>query len=180
MRTPDARHLPVLIGLVAIFGLVGGRGAAHEDAQPRADPHVNERLARLERSEMSLRATVAAQARQLHCMQVQRATRAAWYEHDRIVAAFVVTTCNEVAGVCSDTGLPPNTFGRYHLAIAKVVGEADASVGTLRARMDELPKLPESPVRSDTNTLIRTTREAAESATRAYLDACDPDEASPS
>jgi hypothetical protein len=164
---------PALIWRVAAFVLIGCRGAASEDPKPQADTQVNERLASLERSVTSLQATVGAQARQMHCFEVQRGMRAAWYEHDRTVLAFVESPCNEVAGVCPETGLPPNTFGRYRVSIAQVVGEADAPFDTLRSRMDDLPELPQARVRSDTNTRIRSTRAAAESATNAYLAECD-------
>jgi hypothetical protein len=177
------RSLPARIGCVAVFVLAGCRGVAGENPKPRADTQGNapaagakadDRLARLERSVASLQATVDAQARQLHCVEVQRATRAAWYEHDQAVLTFIASSCNLVAGVCSDTGLPPNTFGRYRLLASQVVGETDAPFDTLREGMDQLPELPHSPVRSDAIARIRSTREAAESATKAYLAECDP------
>ena len=93
------------------------------------------------------------------------------------VLGFVASPCNEVAGACSDTGLPPNTFQRYRFAISRVVGEADAPFDTLRATMGDLPKLPQPPVRGDAYARIRGTREAAETATKAYLAECDPGEA---
>jgi hypothetical protein len=180
VRGADARSLPVLILRVAVFVLVGCRGAASEDPKPQADTRVNEqRLASMEGSLTSLQATVDAQARQMHCFEAQRVMRAAWYEHDRTVLAFVATPCNEAAGVCSDTGLPPNTFQRYQFSISQVVGEADAAFDTLRARMDDLPKLPQPPVRSDAYTRIRGTRAAAEGATKAYLAECDPADGPP-
>jgi hypothetical protein len=188
MRGAGTRSLPVLIWRVAAFVLIGCRGAANEDPKPPTDTPVNERvserkaderLAGLEMSVTRLEATVDAQARQMHCFEVQRATRAAWSGHEGSLLAFTTTSCNEVAGVCPDTGLPPNTFARYQVLISQVVGEADAPYGTLRARMGELPKLPQAPVRSDAYARIRGTRAAAEAATKAYLAECDPADGSP-
>jgi len=164
---------------VAAFVLIGCRGGAHEDSTPAADTHVNERLVRLETSVISLQVTVDAQARQLHCAEVQRAMRAAWYEHERTVRAFAATSCDEVGGVCADTGLPPRTFERYGFSISRVVGEADDPIDTLRGRMDDVPKLPQPPVRGDWYASMGGTRAAAESATKYYLAECDPAGGSP-
>jgi hypothetical protein len=181
----DARSPPSRIWHLAVFVLIGCHGAASENPTPRADTRANERasetkaderMASLEKGMASLQAKVDAQARQKHCFEVQRVTRAAWYEHDRTVLEFVATPCDEVAGACSDTGLPPRTFERYRLSISRMVGEADAPLDTLRARMGDLPKLPEATVRSDAVTRIRSTRDAAESATKAYLAECGPAE----
>jgi hypothetical protein len=157
-------------------------GVAASDAPtPRAetvvdergsDRKADERIAILETSVATLRATVDAQARQMHCFEVQRATRAAWSEHEASVLALTATRCNEVAGVCADTGLPPNTFGRYQVLISPVVGESDASSDTLRATVARLPELPQARVPSDAYTRIRGTRAAAENATKAYLAEC--------
>jgi hypothetical protein len=179
----DTRSLRGLTWRVAVFVLIGCGGVADRDPKPRADAQVNERvsaakdderLARLESGMTRLRATVDAQARELHCFEVQRVMRAAWYEHDRTVLSFVATPCDEAAGVCHDTGLPPRTFERYHLLVSQVVGEADAPFEALRARMDEPPMLPQPPVRGDAYARICSTRAAAESATKAYLAECDP------
>jgi predicted nucleic acid-binding Zn ribbon protein len=141
---------------------------------PAFDSRADERIASLEKSVTALEARVDAQARQMRCFEMQRETRAAWSEHDGALLAMTESACNEVAGLCPDTGLPPNTFGRYRVQMSPVAGEVDAPLDTLRARMDALPKLPQARVPGDVYTRIRSTRAAAESATQAYLAECDP------
>ena len=164
-----------------MFVTLGCRaGGSNGEARPQPDPEARERIAALERSVASLQANADAQARQLRCFDSQRAMRAAWYAHDRTVLALVSTSCNIVGGVCSDTGLPPGTFQNYSWLISEVVGLADAPFDIARAKLQALPRLPQSPVPSDSLARIRETRASAESATEASFTACEPPDAAPS
>jgi hypothetical protein len=169
----------------ALLVTMGAAADTHRDPLPLPRPGSAtesadaQRLATLERSVRSLQATIDDQSRQLRCFEVQRAMKAAWVEHDHALQRVVTDPCNEVKGVCPDTGLPPNTFRRYRERIAEVVGLADAPFDTVRAKWDERAKLPQALVENEANTRIWETRAAAEKASEAYFAACTPPEATP-
>jgi hypothetical protein len=154
---------------------VASKASAGSSAQVD-DAKNDERITSLEQRVAALERGEADRAKQMRCLEAQRRMKSAWYEHDRAALAAASGACNPRGNICSSTGLPTGTIGRYRLTITQIVAVSDAPFDLVRAKLEELPKLPNPPVQSALNAALRATRDAAESATEAFFTACKPAE----